>query len=398
MGRRIRSIFDNKSFKPIANERDSHPGQLDIAEIIAVSALSPPIVSEIWKDPTLLTHQHLRFGLTSFKNEPLSRFRTIISWLATLNEQQIISWYRGVRGLGAGHVTSPVQMTPRSTLGDAETRRVLEVIGKEVGLFNIGPWTAEILLKFWELENLCPTVNDYERVCVLEPGRSFRETEIVTKTIQNILNQAYVLYIGVGPTWTPSPRSNLFVPKGKGFIRLSTLSHMYLWIDELAAIRSFIRAHGNKQPIVASSLGYDFGIADYMFGYGLLEGLPHVVMSMTDLRSLWMRIAWLQERGLAGSKFIEGQVLDSTRLKGYGYVVLKPRDNPSPVVVMPIVANKWTLIRKFATDIPNPNDVEVKPSNTPLLEWINQLPPQLRLGLTSAFLLTGRWLLGSEST
>ena len=88
--------------------------------------------------------------------------------------------------------------------------------------------------------------------------------------------------------------------------------------------------------IVVSSGEYNYGDADYE-DMSVVRDVPHAVIAMTDIRSLWTRVGILSKNGIAGDKHIEWRILKSKEWpEHFGYLLLKARSRPYPVVVTPV--------------------------------------------------------------
>ena len=79
------------------------------------------------------------------------------------------------------------------------------------------------------------------------------------------------------------------------------------------------------KAIVTSSNGYSFAEGD-LEEHPVLRGLPHTVVAISDLRSVWTRIAFNGGQGLSGSKTVSVAVMSTPEgSTQYAFLVLSQK-------------------------------------------------------------------------
>jgi hypothetical protein len=79
--KRLRTLFEKMPEKPFSDLRSDPVSVINVADNIAIYALSPPGVEELWSQPKSISAKTLRRLLSRNLNNPLARFRQICSCL-----------------------------------------------------------------------------------------------------------------------------------------------------------------------------------------------------------------------------------------------------------------------------------------------------------------------------
>jgi hypothetical protein len=200
-----------------------------------------------------------------------------------------------------------------------------------------------------------PNLDRYAQVCVLGL-RQRRSLPIVDSSglgVEHLVHSPFLIAslggttrryeFGIQPNRPKAPQK-VFLAAPSSFDALPT------WHATLSNARLILSRFG--RPIIVSSLGYSFSQGDFE-GTQVLRGVPHVVISISDFKYLWLR---LLDEGLAGSRIIEYMPMPST-ISGskFGFLVLKPADKSFPIILNPCVVCYWKRIVGAVDDLKSPN-------------------------------------------
>jgi PDZ domain len=101
-------------------------------------------------------------------------------------------------------------------------------------------------------------------------------------------------------------------------------------------------------------------------GRRILEDIPHAVLHITDVKSLWIRLGIIDDRGLASSRKIKYKFFPS---KGaphdFGYLVLRPDVGSIPLVVVPCLSKFIVRAVSVFESLPSPHRIQVEFSEWP---------------------------------
>jgi hypothetical protein len=354
-----------------------------IAEDVAIYALSPPLVTELWAHPEIISRKSLQVALKRKPNAPLTRFRRICSRLETVPFPDVNAWSEAI---GKSHRLDPAEgndLKPpkrnrrffgwrppdvsavfRSDLLKQDTVGLIHALAKQIGLINGRPIKLlsdsladpspdsllEAFARFEVTHNFDLKLDRYSQVCVLGTSQPARELVLHSTELPELMSalsgNAYLI-VTAGLVRGDRVRFNRsFHPVGHVTLtgpysaedsdgyKLSPTAHV-----QVRTAREFLTQFGRwdmaSKPVLASSTGYDFGEGDYK-GIDLLRNIPHVVVSIRDFRSLWMSLG--RKKGLRGCRNIEWRAMPSpSGRKYFGFLLFKPADNPFPIVVNPSV-------------------------------------------------------------
>lgn len=111
--------------------------------------------------------------------------------------------------------------------------------------------------------------------------------------------------------------------------------------------------------ILASSMGYHYGRADFEDG-PVLRDVPHAVIAVTDQQSLWMKLGFLQQEGLAGSRMVLAIRIQSPRFPdSFSYQLLKPPAG-APIIVHPCLSRFAKRAITVVDQVPSPYGVDIR--------------------------------------
>jgi hypothetical protein len=260
-------------------------------------------------------------------------------------------------------------------LGTAKFVQFVRALATHVGLLGSEPLrfyedrTAiaqpddEAVLKAFSVFDLTHAfraeVDRYSQVCVLETSRVWRELvyEDEPDRVIAALGARPYLMLGVirgmssgNFTIAPEHISDVIVTAPEQGADPDGNPLRPTWRVGVATASPFLASYGWRNPIVASSVGYDFGVGDYT-NVKLLRDVPHVIVAIRDFRSLWYGVG---PRGLRDCGAIEWMAMPSpSGRRHFGFLLLKPADNAFPIVVNPTlvseykravtVADRWTF-------------------------------------------------------
>jgi hypothetical protein len=395
--KRLRRVFARMPDRPPAVLSKMLPQVLEIADAIAIYALSPPLMLAL--QPDLISPDALTTALARKPNNPLSRFRELCSRLENVPFPKVFEWARAINieGVGGRPGAEAERVVPSGhakfsifarrdempvgfrsdlyKLGTAKFVQFVRALATHVGLLGSEPLrfyedrTAiaqpddEAVLEAFSVFDLTHAfraeVDRYSQVCVLETSRVCRELvyEDEPDRVIAALGARPYLMLGVirgmsSDNFTRGPEhiTDVIVTAPEQGADPDGNPLSPTWRVGVATASPFLASYGWRNPIVASSVGYDFGVADYT-NVKLLRDVPHVVVAIRDFRSLWYGVG---PRGLRDCGAIEWMAMPSpSGRRHFGFLLLKPADNAFPIVVNPTlvseykravtVADRWTF-------------------------------------------------------
>lgn len=382
---RVRELF-----RSALGGRDEAAVGLDlagVAEEAAIHALSPPALDRFWERPQELTADRLADVLAPPDQLPLARFRTLYRRLPELLGEAFPGGaedpdlYRSANGL------------PRSTAYSGKPDNHLEVLegfARGLGIDRaLGPsWDPEFTLTFFHAFATYSTkVDRYAQVCALEPrgdelGQPPAELGFMVEPARN----GALLVVTSAPGNPYDEAQNpVFDPADAVVRRFDfTTGEVDEKVVDRAQLRAFVARQQPLAPIAAMATDYNFQAADYRDA--LVGNRPHVVISISDFRYLWNRIAWFGHGGLHGSPVVEFHLMPSSRSDSYGFLLLKPQNQDWPIVVNPILIDQWRRVLSFA-EIPGPFGVQLRQPSLPIPSWAGATLPSL----TATLATVDRW-------
>jgi hypothetical protein len=391
---RLRQVFTRMPEKPPAAS-ETIPWILQIADCIAIYALSPPLMAILWSQPELISVEQLRASLRRNADNPLHRFRKICARVEEVPFQEALKWARALgvqwrgpdsastnsrRTLPASRAKSFLFKSPTEIsagfrsdlLFGLDTARLLRTLGTRMGLFDSAqlrliappsirrPGQDPLLASFASFEashGFRLDLDTYAQVCVCSTETDRRDGLYHEKDV--IAGMSGRRYLIVRLMWSSNlqfarpprtPTQVIITGPADGVHPDDGVSIYPTWYADIAAAGPFLASYGRQRPIVASSVGYDFGAGDYA-GAALLRDVPHVVLTIRDFRSLWGSI---RDNGLRGCRNVEWMALPSpSGRRHFGFFVLKPSDSPFPIVVNPTLVYQSRRAVTVAEDWPS---------------------------------------------
>jgi hypothetical protein len=395
----LRTILELAQRAP-RDDQLTFSGIMHIIDAIATYALSPPILTHYLSSSSDLQPERLERDLRKPANDPNRRFKRLCAEIARTALADVEAWADWVfkrqetkgkapklaganKWFWPSRSSTPMPLSLRPSW-DTEKIHVLLRSCCE------GKVTLEQARTAWQhyysLYTCHPDFDRYSHCCLVE-----RPVKVLSATIDRaageelLMNMAWVRVsvteigsyegnqrpLGNGEVLILSGSSEF---KDKVSMRLSAQdSHLFL--------AKFVQAGGG---IVAVSPYYDFANADFP-QQNILADLPHAVMAITDVKSLWVRLALFSEVGIRGSRTIEYLVLPSKYFpEEFGYLLLKPQDLPLPIIVNPIIIRNHKRALSIVDRVRSPFGTRLEPYNGPLGPWVKACGSAVA-GAVSAF-------------
>lgn len=357
---RIRHVVEGRGLARFGTNPDADPGRLDIVEDAAIYALDSPVVATLWANPAAITPDALAKALSKPADDPGVRFRAVLDWLAGLSTTQMIEWSRSrAPHADREHALVPVSShrwhrgggpLPAADFGnltETGTVDVIAEIARHTGLFPAfepagGPSTIDVMWKLAKtVETFARPVERYAQVCVLEPTPSPATIQEADQPPDAAM-EATRLIVGVAPPGKMLPDQLPWPDRAHVIYHVPGVPER-VWIGGRDAVHQFLADRQHACPVIATSRGYDLAVCDYG---GVLGDVEHVVMALTDVRSLLFRLC--TTGGLGSSTQLEFDVLRSPRLgSDYGYLLLKAAGQSYPIIIVPIVASYTARILEY---------------------------------------------------
>ena len=152
-----------------------------------------------------------------------------------------------------------------------------------------------------------------------------------------------------------------------------------------AAARNFLKKFARTGGgIVADGMCYDYGCSD-LRGRNVLKDIPHSVMVISDFKSLWIRLAIMNEKGIDGSKVIEYTILPSRMAPNeFGFIILKPQGLYFfPIVFFPCLMRYVDRTLSVAGSIVSPAGTRLAKCDSPLEVWAFGCKPAFEAAIES---------------
>jgi hypothetical protein len=407
--KRIRRVFQQMPEKPFSELSKNMPLVMQIVDGLAIHALSPPLMAELWSRPELISPNTLRTGLGRKPNNPLARFRRICSRFEGVPFPQAHAWSRtmGVewteqpRTLPAGRAkmftfrrARDIAASFRSDLYTLGTVPVLRALARQIGLLNSAPVRlredmvpttqfdddaiVQAFARFEVTHGINLNLDRYSHVCVLSTSERYRHL-IYHEPDHAALALSGSRYLTVHRSLAASayefargsnnPSQVILVGPNKGRdadgydVRPS-------WYVDFPTAKDFLTPYAYSHPIIVGSPGYDFSNGDYE-GVTLLKDIPHVVVTIRDFFSLWLALGGT---GLAGCRSIEWRSMPSpSGRKHFGFLLFKPADKPFPILVNPCLVTYYDRAVTAAELWPSGRGVRLIESRQNPYEWMGAM-------------------------
>lgn len=412
---RLRKTLEGMPGRPEGSLAERHTEVMTIADEIGVVALDLPLMRELWEAPEQVIRR-LDNALRTTSNAPQQRFEWLCSYFETVPYAEALSWAKrraGILpateedpdGVKVPHLPpggkdrsifsrrrAPLPVVRRTDLPRAETAKLMRTLLTRVGLHALvttaGERPANVLsddelLEAFDIFDVTHGflfgLDRYAQTCVLDRREVARERPLPDDPVQNVFLLDLEPYLIVSRNRTPSVvnfarRSEwveglLIRAPMRGEDEDGTPLSSTWTVDEETA-RPFLRSYSNRGAIIASSVRYDLGAGDFE-GMDCLVDIPHVVVAISDFRSLWMRLI---SRGLAESSEVEWKAMPSPAgRKHYGFLVLKPADRSFPVVLNPSPVEHFRRVVSVAEALPSPRGVRLRESLAPPPIWLGAM-------------------------
>jgi hypothetical protein len=385
--RRLRALLERAPGLDAAGSDRLHP-YLDLGEAIAVHALGPPALAQVFS--TTLEVERLERALVSRETAPLARFRRVCDALTRADWASLEAWtrstFKAALSADADPPTEPATDVPAVQRARLEPYAMGFAAGAlgSLGAGRVAPSTEELEARwdaFRVLFTVMPNLDVYSQTCVL-PAATDRGYPVYSGEIAPLhFDLASIFVVSrssdhrAGYEWSKPRRDDGVAIVG----RLEPVPNEFatsVWETTFDAARRFLlsAALGRGASVIANGVGYDDESGDFA-EFPLLEGIPHVVVLLRDFRSLWFGIAVGDGRGLGGSRTVEWMPMPfpMNPASYFGFLVLKGRDRAWPVFLLPCIIGKYERIVSVAEDVPSPHGVRLAQRRGDPYEWLGAM-------------------------
>jgi hypothetical protein len=395
----LRSAIEECRGQPYVSWKGEFSSVMAVAEAAGICALSPEELGRILCSDRALDYKALEKMLAHPKNNPENRFRELCDVIRRSQFATLENWAHSMWGAdgslrtgelsGGGRITS--RALSRANIDDNTcARRLSELTGAQSASSSLKEWKL-----FCAFNWFSPSIDRYAQTCVMEKPLLARRMELPDTHAVEVLNQApYVIVsagesvgferaspltaqevsIAVGPRIMMS--ANDTIGNEKSFWRRvwtpkatadEYQRHVIArWVTSPETAESFLKQFAESGGgVVAGGAFYDYGRGD-LIGRRILEDIPHAVLHITDVKSLWIRLGIIDDRGLASSRKIKYKFFPSKGAPDdFGYLVLRPDVGSIPLVVVPCLSKFIVRAVSVFESLPSPHRIQVEFSEWP---------------------------------
>jgi hypothetical protein len=355
-----------------------------LAQAVACFALSPPFVTQLVRSPTGDCAARLRAEFAKKDQHPLSRFLMLLRqlkvtpfpvakewttwvtrWQFNPSEPAPVQLERG--GLFARLIDRLSGMVPdlghsgyiRWEVDNADIGRLLYILCQELydEKFLLDAWE-----RTWRLSVYDPHVDPYFQTCIFQRPKRLRVRTYdgdhpPDRLLNTLFDLAHYVIVTQGLEDTFSSRLE---KDGRLLIRFESYARevSLLWKVSRKRARSFLQSwthHG--KGITTSSYAYDFSACDFEQP-GLLHDIPHAVVAVSDLRSVWWRLTLSGRDGFRGSKEIKVACLAAENAPEYVYLLFKS-EHRFPLLILPCLFTTYRRHRDLCEEIQSPPEFKL---------------------------------------
>ena len=320
--------------------------RIEIVEALGTRALSGPGLVGVLAQTESLTLKAVVAALRA--DPPIRRFRALARWLIGQgwSVERIHEWSRWLARDPPMAGEEPA-WTPMLTLGAEDAPlRLIGALAADLGVAT-GDATAQDLWRhyaaFWRME---VHGERYMQVAVLNvsPKAAVPPGEFVP-ALGRVFERPLVVVQGTSSrSWQPEIGRVFSDHDAVAFVSKPPFDRLPdTW--STAGRGEFRDALGDwpaSSLVVVSSEGYDMSRGDYHDG--LLGDIPHAVIAVMSFADLLRRLG----NGLAARHTLEIMVVPSLVYPEYGFILVKPAEAHTPVVVSPTVTQLW---RRFPSKV-----------------------------------------------
>jgi hypothetical protein len=395
----LRSAIEKCRGQTYVNWKSAFSSVMAVAEAAGKCALSPGELGRMVCSDRALDDELLERILADPKNNPEKRFRELCDVIRGSQFAKLEKWAHSMWNADGTLRTSELSGADRITLRaftrdnvDDNTcaRRLSELTGTQSTASSLTEWKL-----FCALNCFIPSIDRYAQTCVVEKPFLARKVEIPEAHAVEVLGQVPYVIVSAGENLAFERSSPLMgqevsiavgprikmsaidaTKDAKSFWRrlwspkaTSNVSEQHVkatWTTNPDKAKSFLRRFVEKGGgVVAAGAFYDYGRGD-LIERTILEDIPHSVLHITDVKSLWIRLGIINDRGLASSRKIKYKFLPSKGAPDdFGYLVLRPHIGSIPMVVVPCLSKFIKRAVSVFESLPSPHRIEVELSDWP---------------------------------
>ncbi len=378
---------------PGRSDKQSGPAPVEIAESIAIIALNLPDVLELWNEPGAARIG--KFFASLGQREADKRFAAICTRVKGVPYDTLYAWAKLVTEPGEASIKEPphvsrgglldrigasakarLSIVTRANFTTDRTYEVIKALVRHTVSDRSAPFISDDMVSAeWDLYSalqFSPFIDKYAQVCIVpRAARTDLRVPVVGAGDLKLLMQAPCITVGVGdaPAFQHAQpvRNPNHVTVSAPYVRSWSAMPMrgeQDWVATIQDARPVLQVLSARRPIVVSSPNYQYATADFR-DVELMRDIPHLVMCVTDVNTLWLRLCLL-EGSLGGFTDLEYQTIPSATLgPRYGFLVVKPVAKAFPVLVVPIILSQQNRALSVFNSPPEGAKVTIRRSTAP---------------------------------
>jgi hypothetical protein len=391
----LRASIERSKGQPYTNWKGAFSSVMAIAEAAGNCALSPEELSWFINSNQALDEKAVEKLLARPENNPQFRLENLCEIIRDSEFPALQNWARSIwnddgslRSDEIPALRKPLLKALSRDMVDenARIRRLSELVGRPTSSMD---WKL-----FSAFNCFTPSIDRYAQTCLVEKPIRAKTLELPEGSAAEALAQAPYVVVSVGEAQAferifPFPGQEVSIAFGPritlGELAKTTKKSFWsrLWpkaaadddqgfviprwrtSPEMAEsfLRQFAAAGGG---IVVGGALYDYGRGD-LLERNVVQDLPHAVLYITDMKSLWVKLAILNDRGLASGKTILFKYFPSSQAGNeFGYLVFRPEIGSIPMVVVPCLAKFVDRAVSVFEALPSQFGISAMPCDWPI--------------------------------
>jgi len=390
----LRSAIEQSRGQAYSSWKGAFSSVMAVAEAAGNCALSPEELGRFINSDRTLDDKVVAGLLDSPKNDPQLRFQELCEIIRASDFLALEKWAHSMWKKDGLLRTDEIPSLRKPSLSAlnrdtvAENtciRRLSELVGRPASSMD---WKL-----FSAFNCFASSIDRYAQTCVVERPILAKTMEVPETHATEILGQAPYVIVSVGENqaferispFLGQEVSVAFGPRIR-MDQLTKIAKKSLWSrlwpkaasddhqrfiipkwrtsPEKAALFLSQFAAGGGGIVVGGAL-YDYGRGD-LPERNVVQDLPHAVLHTTDVKSLWVRLAILNDRGLASGRDIIYKFFPSIQARDeFGYLVFRPELGSIPMVVVPCLAKFVHLAVSVFEALPSQFGVRATPCDWP---------------------------------
>lgn len=375
---RLRSSLEavpGKGFYRLEESVNDHDPLFLTPSLLAISmasfALSPPFVRDLLHLPSKEFENVLRGSLTRPEENPLARFHRLQDRIRSTDFAKAEHWARWVKRwmYGKPPERCPVELDRVGAIGrpvDDDHSGYLRSQVTPMGFGHLMSTLSEGQLPASHLANVDwqamaqryrfePHVLSHFQTCII-PKPTLIQDFCVAESGPSKQLMEHIRFINVSIGEDQNFRFKRF---GKDNVELTLgpspdETKRLVWRTTVESAKRFLGSCVEQgKGIVTASVDYDLRRRD-LRDRNLLRDFPHVVVAVTDVRSLWLRMTDSAQGGFNGAKrfkIVCVQSFDAPEL--YGFLTFKS-DVSFPLIIIPVLLRCAQHIHSIVEELMTP--------------------------------------------